>query len=355
MPFKSQWDLNYPNCSLPTLIFQSAHARLSDTPLIIDAEDPDNHYLTHSTYRLLSQRLACGLHLNGFKRGDRLLIFSGNNIYFPSMLMGTVMAGGIFSGANPGYVTRELAYQLQNSEARFLVCALASLDTGREAAKQVGLPLERVFYFDNSKEPAEPHDGVRHWSVLLASEEEGRRYEWDACTNPGENEQTIVLNYSSGTTGVPKGVEITHKNYVSNITVQCFLTELKENTPEMRKSTSLLCFLPLYHAMGQTHGCGSAPLLGEKQYVLPKFDFEKVLESVERFKVTRLILVPPVLIAMSKRPDVRRWKWNLDSIRDIVSGAAPLGRGPCEEVESLWKDKPQEKTINVRQGWGMTE
>ena len=358
MPFKSQWDLDYPKCSLPTLVFKSPSVPLANDPLLIDADDPDNHFLTHSSYRLLCQRIAAGLLQNGFRSGDRLLLFSGNNIYFPCAFMGAIMAGGIFSGANPGYIARELAFQLQNTEARFLVCSLASLQVGLDAAAQVGLPLDRVFYFDNTTVSSGLQKGCRHWSTLLASEEEGRKFEWDPCTGPGDNERTIVLNYSSGTTGVPKGVEITHKNYVSNATVQNFFMDLinKSNkTPDPRAGSALLCFLPLYHAYGQTHFCVSGPSRQAKTYFMPKFDFEKLLSAIEKFKITHLNLVPPVLVAMAKHPDVRRGKWDLTSVRDIKCGAAPLGRPASQEMENLWKGKPQEKTINVRQGWGMTE
>ena len=213
MPLRSRWNFDIPDCSLATLVFGNPTAALDDTkPVFIDADNPSGNYLTSQQHRLTSQRLAAGLRQHGFRDSDRLLLYSGNNIYFPCVLMGAVMVGGIFSGANPSYVAREVAFQLEDSGAKFLLCTAGSLQVGLEAAAACKLPLEQVFYFDNTMRGGAPRDGVRHWSELLASEEEGRRFVWDPLDKPGENERTVALNYSSGTTGKPKGESIPHQS-----------------------------------------------------------------------------------------------------------------------------------------------
>ena len=123
-----------PHCSLATFLFKSPTEELSDDPVLLDADDP-SHYLSLADHRLFCQRVAVGLRKHGFQPGDRLLLFSGNNIYFPSVILGVTMADGIFSGANPGYVAREVAHQLQDSGAKFFLCAAASLETGLAAAE----------------------------------------------------------------------------------------------------------------------------------------------------------------------------------------------------------------------------
>ena len=173
--------------------------------LFIDAENP-SIFLTMHTYRLYAQRLAAGLRKNGFKPGDRLLLYSGNNIFFPVIILGVTMAGGIFTGANPTYLAGEVAYQLQDSGAAFFLMAPDSLAVGLEAAKEVGLDGSKIFVFDAKVEGAVSTDGIQHWSSLLAPEDEGKDYVWDPCTRSGESDRTIALNYSSGTTGRPKGV-----------------------------------------------------------------------------------------------------------------------------------------------------
>jgi len=110
-----------------------------------------------------------------------------------------------------------------------------------------------------------------------------------------------------------------------------------------------LCFLPMYHAMAQTIFGINAIKLEIPVYMMPKFDFIQMLENVQRFRITYLILVPPVVVAMAKHP--RTKEFDLSSVERVGSGAAPLGREVCVELEKLW---PNGK-VNVKQGWGMTE
>ena len=355
MPIKSRYpSLHIPPQSIANLLFTSPTHPLSDKPIFIDTENPST-ILTVQSYRLFAQRLAAGLRSHGFQPGDRLLLFSGNNVFFPVVLIGTIMAGGIFTGANPTYVARELAYQLQNSDARFLLCASSSLEIGLDAASQIGLPKSSVFVFDDNPASNTSQSGCQHWSALLAPEESGRGFEWDPCTKPGEWERTIVLNYSSGTTGVPKGVEITHKNYVSNCMQQRYMFDSKIGSEEELATERGLCFLPMYHAMAQTYFSVMYPLRGVPTYVMPKFDFEKMLVAIQKYKITGLFAVPPIIVGLAKHPLVRKWHWDLSSLRSVGCGAAPLGPEVSREFESLWKGQPQEETINIKQGWGMTE
>ena len=150
MPIHSRWTLPIPTASLPKFLFTSPTHPLphGPKPAFISADNPSVH-LTHNEFRLLSQRFAAGLIKAGLQPGDRVLLFSGNNIFFPVVFMGILMAGGVFTGANPGYVARELAYQLKDSGARFLICADAALELGVEAAESIGLGRDRVFVFDD--------------------------------------------------------------------------------------------------------------------------------------------------------------------------------------------------------------
>ena len=208
MPMKSRWSIDIPKCSLPTYFFKSPTEPLSETRrCYLDADDPENLYLTRASFRLWCQRLGLGLQRSKhFKKGDRILLYSGNDIFFPVVFVGTLCAGGIFTGANPGYVARELAYQLKDSGATYLFCADVSLDTGIEASKLAGMALDRVFVFNHdhfSGRPVSPQKGCQHWSTLLASAEEAKTFAWDDLKGDASN-TTLALNYSSGTTGVRK-------------------------------------------------------------------------------------------------------------------------------------------------------
>ncbi|KAL2357169.1 putative 4-coumarate-CoA ligase [Cryomyces antarcticus] len=353
MPIKSRWTIPIPQVSLPTSLFTSPTEPLPTTPILIDAERPDEYSLSLSTYRLWSQRLAAGLQHAGLKPGDRVLLFSGNTLFFPVVLLGVIMAGGIFTGANPTYVARELAYQLKDSGALFLITVEGSLDTAMEATESIGMSKDRVFVFDDGRatfdRKAQGRGETRHWTHLLASEEEGRDFKWEELSTDEELNQTIALNYSSGTTGVPKGVEITHRNYVANTAQYTHMSSLLPDADETRKRARWLCFLPMYHAMAQTIFCVVGPVRGIPVYLMPKFDFLKMLEKVQKYRITDLTLVPPVVVALAKHPATK--KYDLSSVERVGSGAAPLGREVCAEVETLW---PAGK-INVKQGWGMTE
>jgi long-subunit acyl-CoA synthetase (AMP-forming) len=223
MTIPSRWSVPIPRCSLQQWIFGSACGPVSDKRIFIDAEQPDTNYLTMSDYRLLSKRVALGLLQAGLQPSDRVLIFSGNSLFFPSVFLGALMAGGIVTGANPTFVPRELAYQLKDSEASFLFVAEKALQTALEAAAEVGLPRDRIFVLGNDTLPAHElarssHpapgvkgravDGARHWTELLAGNNvsQAEAWSWEEPSNPEET--TCCLNYSSGTTGVPKGVEI---------------------------------------------------------------------------------------------------------------------------------------------------
>ncbi|KAF7625436.1 putative 4-coumarate-CoA ligase [Aspergillus flavus] len=354
MPFKSRWQVHVPDAHLATVLFTSPTHPLSKTHRCFsEAARPDTHYFTTHDFRLWSKRFAAGLRKAGLQPGDRVLLFSGNDLFFPVVFMGIIMAGGIFSGANPTYVARELAYQLQDSGATYLICADGSLDTGIEAAQVAGLSRDRVFVFNNAifDGRGEGKMGCRYWGELVASAEEGSQFEWDDLSTPEKANRTLALNYSSGTTGRPKGVEISHKNYCANMLQANQSFYLNPDWKARNARARFLCFLPMYHAMAQNIFIANALKREVPVYIMPKFDFIKMLEYTEKFRITDLILVPPVVVALAKHPAVRSGKYDLSSVEGIGSGAAPLGREVCDEVEALWEPG----RVNVKQGWGMTE
>ncbi|KAB5572663.1 hypothetical protein GE09DRAFT_993308 [Coniochaeta sp. 2T2.1] len=367
MPLESRWKAPIPRCSLQQWVFGSPLDPLPTNKLFIDPERPDTHFLTKSDYRLLGKRVALGLQSQGgIRPGDRVLVFSGNNLFFPSFFMGVLMAGAVFTGANPTYVARELAYQLQDSGASVLVVAEAAVDVALEAARQVGLPASRIYVFGGDctgadvthsavpkpgksyRHPSSSSSGVRHWTELLAGNlDKAKTWSWTEPSDPAQT--TCCLNYSSGTTGVPKGVEISHTSYVANGVGVTFVSELDPDHEAKLKRTSSLGFLPLYHAFGQTYFIANHPRLNIPVYIMPSFDFVKMLTYVQKYRINALTVVPPIVVALAKHPIVK--KFDLSSLESIGCGAAPLGTEVMEEVEKIF---PQ-GAVSVRQGWGMTE
>lgn len=351
MPYKSRWTVPVPECSFPTLLFKSPSTFLGDEKCFLDARRPETHYLTRETFRLWSQRLAKGLTDSPkFSKGARILLFSGNDFMVPVVFMGTICAGGIFTGANPTFVPRELAHQLQDSGATYLLCNDAVIDTGIEAAKLAGLPLDQVLAynsqaFDGERVKRQPLKGCQYWDCLLASEDDARGFDWRDLSEP---DSTLALNYSSGTTGVPKGVEITHHNYVSNTLQVAQIAQNHKEYEAINARARWLCFLPLYHAYGQTIFVAAAFNRHIPVYVMPKFSLVDSLKYVQRYRITELWLVPPMAVALAKHPAVT--KYDLSSIEFMLSGAAPLGRDVSVQVERRLGNR-----VNMKQAWGMTE
>lgn len=353
MPWKSRWEVEIPTCSLPTYLFGSPTATLSDKPIFIDAARPENA-LSLASYRLWSQRLAAGLKEHDFKPGDRCLVCSGNSIFFPVVLMGVIMAGGIFTGANPAYVARELAYQIKDSGASIVIAAEASMGTVIEAAKLAKLPADRVFNFGNDfatldEDSSADLDVSSHWSNLFAPPTTASVFSWPCIATRAEQHTTAALNYSSGTTGAPKGVEITHLNFISNCVQTEFIASLGTDSAARIARTRGLSMLPMYHAYGQTTHCICFPRLSAPVYIMQKFDFIAMLEYIQRHAITNLALVPPIVAAFAASLDAR--KYDLSSIESVVCGAAPLARAVAAKFEAMWP-KGQ---VSCKQGWGMTE
>ncbi|KAK5949814.1 hypothetical protein OHC33_009203 [Knufia fluminis] len=166
---------------------------------------------------------------------------------------------------------------------------------------------------------------------------------------PNEAKETVLaLNYSSGTTGVPKGVMVTHRNYISNCIQHNHLATLYPNAAERAARARWVCFLPLYHAMAQTIYLSGGVMRQIPVYIMTKFDFVELLENIQKFKITDLAMVPPIAVMVAKHPVVK--KYDLSSIEAIGSGAAPLGSEASREVEKVWGGR-----LNLKQGWGMTE
>ena len=202
MVITSRFNIEVPNCSIQKWMFGSCHAPISERRVWIDADNPHTRYVTLSASRLLAKRLAVGLLDHGLQPGDRVLVFAGNSIMFPVAMLGIWMAGGIFTGAHPGYAARELAFQLNNSGAKIMLATSFNWGVAVDAAEMSGIGLENIFAFDD-KIPDIETEGLfdilkpAHWTQLVASRERGSDYEW---VEPEDSRSTIcTLNYSSGT------------------------------------------------------------------------------------------------------------------------------------------------------------
>ncbi|KAI1616255.1 hypothetical protein EDD36DRAFT_130954 [Exophiala viscosa] len=352
MPCKSRWQLSPPETSIPSFMFGSPTGSIdSKDKLLVDAKRPDTHYLTLHSYREWAKRLAMGLTRAGLKEGDRVMLFSGNSIFNPVVAMGILMAGGIYNSANPAYTPRELAHQLKDTEPSFVLAAENCVERAMDAAKLVGLDGNRIFLFTEISANHEAHISwpavqYQHWSTLLVEHSAAQDFVWEELNSPDLAERTAILLYSSGTTGLPKGVELSHRSIVANM-LQLKQIQLCDTSVAARRS---LCVIPLYHALGLMYYSFTAPKWGIQTFLMERYNLSDMLDHIQSFKITELLLVPPILVAMAKHPSVRDGSYDISSVRKVVAGAAPIGMEVTQQFEELFKAK-----VKVRQAWGMSE
>jgi acyl-CoA synthetase (AMP-forming)/AMP-acid ligase II len=230
-------------------------------------------------------------------------------------------------------------------EAAVVLIHPSLLDTGVAAAEKAGVNRDRLFVFSDAE--CETTNGVRDWRSMVASESEARSWTWDPLAGEASTQTVAAINFSSGTTGLPKGVCVSHHSLIANSSQVIF--NKYHGTPYSAENPGperWLAFLPLYHAYSQLWTINIACRLQVPVYVMQKFVFEDFLKYVEKYRITTLQLVPPVLVMLSKRPETA--KYNLRSLRHILCGAAPLS-------SELQNDVSRRFNLVICQGWGMTE
>lgn len=253
-------------------------------------------------------------------------------------MFGTLRAGGVVSGASPAYNIEEMTYALKTAEAQFLFTVPNSMEVAAAAAKNAGIPQERVFLLEGKLE------GFTTMSELLAigkSYGSGGQIEQFRLPTGKKNKDVCgFLSFSSGTTGLPKAVMIAH----SNVIAQCL--QIQQISPDTLRR--ILAVLPLFHITGLVHQMHLPILLNANVYMLPTFTMDSMLATVQEYKLEEMLLVPPILIRMV-RDEAILSKYDLSSLRRFSSGAAPLS---AEIIDLLKKRFPG---TGFKQGYGMTE
>ncbi len=313
-------DVTVPEIPLHSYVFEHAHQR-PDKPALIDG--PSGRTLTYKALYDATRATASGLTARGFNKGDVLAIYSPNIPEYAIAFFGVSMAGGINTTINPLYTADELNRQLVDSGATFLVTIPQFLDKAREAIEKTN--VREIFVF-GSGENATP------FSDLMTREE---------LPEPSLNshEDLVALPYSSGTTGLPKGVMLTHHNLVANIVQTDTIERLSERE-------TMIGILPFYHIYGMVCLMSCALRVGATVVTMPRFDLEQFLQLVEKYKITMGYIVPPIALALAKHPMVDQY--DLSTLKDLLSGAAPL-------PESVAHACAERNNVSIRQGYGLTE
>jgi acyl-CoA synthetase (AMP-forming)/AMP-acid ligase II len=306
-------------------ILQSCR-RFADNTAIVDASC--NRRITYSEYGDLVESLARGFISAGLQPGEVLAIYLANSWEFAAAYHAATLAGAIPTLLNPSYREREVRYQLENSGAAFLISDGPNL----EAINLSGLGKLRRAYTTRKS--------------LSGTDEFSTLFKPGATTFPqpgkASTETVAALPYSSGTTGLPKGVMLSHSNLIANV-----FQLLGPNCSHLCGDDVVLCFLPLYHIYGLNVFLNPMLILGATLVLIPRFHPGEVFRLLIEEQVTMMPTVPPALNALCQAAEAGQFPQD-HKVRWTKSGAAPLAPDLAKRFTSL-------TGIPVCQGYGMTE
>jgi len=314
-------DVEIPEIALTPFVLQKT-AILPDKPALIDG--PTGRTFTYAQFARAVANVASNLAQRGFKKGDVFGIYSPNNPEYAIAFHAVASLGGIITPINPLYTQHEIAYQLKDAGARYLVTTPTCFDKAAAGAAEAG--VEEIFSFGIVA-------GATPFDTLLVETGPPPAVAIDPIND------LVVLPYSSGTTGLPKGVMLTHSNLVANL-------RQMEGLDYFYDTDTLICVLPLFHIYGLVVILNMGLYTGSTVVMMPRFELESFLQAAQDYEVSLAHVVPPIVLALAKSPVVENYR--LPRLRTIFSGAAPLGK-------DLTKACMERLGCQVRQGYGMTE
>lgn len=322
-----------PNIDIYSFLFQPNEfntTRSPDRPLLIDGISGKS--LTFRQARTISGQLATGWKENvGLKKGDVVAVFAPNQYDHAVLYFSLLAAQCTVTPGNPNYTEVEFNHQVHKAQAKVIVTVPELLPVLLKVAAKNNVPKDKIFLFGDRAV-----DGVQPFSAIASSQVV------QIPLQGVDSEDLAFICFSSGTTGVAKGVMLTQRNFVS----QMIMVTDFEQTDANQKDDMIIGFLPFFHIFGLTTLVLRAFYSNTPVVVVPKYDLELVCQLIEQYKVTQGPIVPPVAVQLAKNEVVL--KYDLSSLRIISSGGAPLG---SEHIDALHL----RVKAPVRQGYGLTE
>ncbi|KAI8934923.1 hypothetical protein NX059_008592 [Plenodomus lindquistii] len=345
-----------PDVDLLTLLFESEQSLASPNTVIhISAADPTltlsvsrARDLTHATSAALRKHFGIGAQGAG---KDVCSVISTGHYLLPILSYGIIGAGGVFSAASAASTASELSKQLQGARSKVLFAVEATRIVATKAAEDAGWGQNgggRVLLMSEGKE----------WGLRVIQKngelgqnliDESQKLPWMKITDPQELENSLViLIYSSGTTGLPKGVKLSHRNLVAEAVVpgDMFKGWIAKNRPNFEYRT--IAHLPIAHIAGIQGYLINPFYMGGPVYWMPRFDFEQFLEYNARYKITFFFTVPPIYLLIAKSPLATD---QFKTLEVAISGAAPLGK----ELQHAASQKLGGPECFISQTWGLSE
>ncbi|KAF5694265.1 phenylacetyl ligase [Fusarium globosum] len=268
--------------------------------------------------------------------GQKIAIIGQNSIWYPVAMLAASRLGAVVTLLPPGSMKDDLIYFLGTSKTALVFTDTGAADEVKAAYKPIGLSPRNILRLDGSKGEENSLQNLRQRGESLYPSSYTTLWE----PRYTEKSPCAFLSWSSGTTGKPKAVQISHANVISQV------RQISALTPPNRRRT-VLGVLPFYHITGLVHLLHLPVVLEQQMVIMAKFDMKQMMETIVRFKCDELWLVPPLLVRLLN--DKSAQGYDLSFVKQLNTGAAPLAD---QVIAQLARKFP---TVAVRQAWGMTE
>jgi acyl-CoA synthetase (AMP-forming)/AMP-acid ligase II len=323
-------DVEIPRSSFTDFILRRDDEH-GDDPALVDAGT--GAVTSYSQLRASVRAMAANLRRRGFEKGTVVAHYTANRPEYAIAFHGVSHAGGVNTTVNPTWTAGELAGQMRSSGAKYLLTEAAQLDKALAAAADSA--VEEVFIYDDPAAGATPFVDLLDLGAAAPPP--------DVVIEPRSD--LVALPYSSGTTGLPKGVMLTHRNLVANV-CQCSHRQASSKSPAELRRERVIAVLPLFHIYGLTMVMNLTLYRGAALVTMPRFELAEFLRVMEEERITRAWLVPPIIQMLVKEPTVT--DFDLSRLEFVNSGGAPLSA----ELEIACGER---LGCRITQGYGMTE